>query len=123
MLVGALVRYNKTHEYQVDIEAVLESKAYCQFEEFFEDLDKGLDVNKFWKKGLNTAQRKEIKKGLLSGIDVNQYSDASIPADKMKEIRKKLENGETLDDKIEKYKEESKEETDIENKRTTGYLR
>lgn len=123
VLVNALVKYNKTHEYQVDIETILESKAHRVFEEFFDDLGKNLDVNTIWQKDFNAAQREEIRKGLASGIDVKKYLNSNLSGKEMKEIRKKLEKGETLDEKINNYKTESNEEKQPEIKRTTGYLR
>lgn len=108
IVVNALVKYNKEHEYQVDIENALEAGVYYSFDQFFEDLGKDLDVNKIWKSCYNNPQREEIRKGLIAGIDVEQYANPTYTAEKMCEIREELESKLSLDDKIKNYTNDTK---------------
>lgn len=116
ILINSMVKLNSQNEYQINIEQMLEAKAYYSIEQFFTDLNDGLDVNKIWNPKYNSSQRTEIRKGLISGIDVDKYADYKIPAKEMEEIREKLESEISLDDKIKNVSSKMKIKTPQEEK-------
>lgn len=113
ILIEALVNYNRTHEYQINIDQILgERNQYYIFDHLFKDLDNGLDVNLFYNNKYDPAQKDELRKGLKEKLDITKYNDPKLSAEEMKKIRLSLKKEETLDELIDKYKEPSLEIND-----------
>lgn len=111
-IISALVKWNNENEYQIDIENALDARVITYYQEFFEDLNKGVDVNKIWNKNFGPGQRKALAKLQLEGYDITPILDPNLePSEMLK--RKETLKLETLDKKIEKYK--TKKENIIED--------
>lgn len=100
LLINAMVKRNNENQYQINIEQILEAKAYYSIEQFFSDLTENLDVNKIWNPKYTASQRAEVRKGLIAGVNVDKYLDYKISATEMAKIREELESKLSLDDKI-----------------------
>lgn len=101
-IISALVKWNNEHEYQIDIENAIDARVITYFQEFFEDLDKGVDVNRIWNRNFGPGQRKVLAQLQLEGYDITPILNPKLEPKEMLALKETLKL-ETLDKKITKY--------------------